>query len=62
MGSTVVRAVLAYDGLPCSSLVEKRPVRWDVAASGGHWKMARGGQLSPVKGVKVGKAEAWWQL
>jgi hypothetical protein len=37
-------------------------VRWDVAVSGGDWKMAWGVRLSPVKGVGAGKAEARWWL
>jgi hypothetical protein len=38
-----------------SGLVEKRPVRWDIAASVMDWKMVWGARLSPVKGV--GRAE-----
>jgi hypothetical protein len=37
-------------------------MRWDVAANGGGWKMARGARLSPVKGARVGRAEAQWWL
>jgi hypothetical protein len=42
--------------------MEKRPVRWDVAANGGDWKMARGARLSPVKGVGADRADARWRL
>jgi hypothetical protein len=45
-----------------SGPVEKRPVRWDVAASGGDWKTARGARLSLVKGVGAGRAKARWRL
>jgi hypothetical protein len=45
-----------------SGPVEKRPMRWDAAASGGGWKMVRGVRHSPVKGVGVGRAEARWLL
>jgi hypothetical protein len=45
-----------------SGPMEKRPVRWDVAASSGDWKMAWGARLYPVKVVGVGKAEARWWL
>jgi hypothetical protein len=37
-------------------------VRWDVATSGGDWKMAWGARLSLVKGVEAGRAEARWRL
>jgi hypothetical protein len=37
-------------------------VRWDAAASDRGWKMAQGARLSLVKGVGVGRAEAWWRL
>jgi hypothetical protein len=37
-------------------------VRWDVAASGGGCKTARGARLSLVKGVGAGGAEVWWWL
>jgi hypothetical protein len=45
-----------------SSPMEKRPVRWDAATSGGGWKTVRGARLSPVKGVGVGRAEVRWWL
>jgi hypothetical protein len=37
-------------------------VRCDAAASGGGGKTAGGARLSPVKGVRVGRAETWWWL
>jgi hypothetical protein len=37
-------------------------MRWDAVASGGGWKTVRGARLSPVKGVRAGRAEARWRL
>jgi hypothetical protein len=45
-----------------SGPADKRLERWDVAASGGDWKMAQGARLSPVKGVGAGRAKARWWL
>jgi hypothetical protein len=45
-----------------SGPVEKRPVRWDVAASSVDCKTAWGARLSSVKGVRAGRAEARWRL
>jgi hypothetical protein len=62
MGSPAMRAVPAYDNLPCFRSSGERPVRWDVAASVGDWKTAWGARLSPVKGVGAGRVEAQWRL